>query len=200
MIMNVCQVQLLGLGYFILCVCLVVGDNFFIVVFLDIIIDDVIVDLLCYNFVVMVVCFNEMGCSQVLVKCMKGDLLEYFVIQMKEFLDNEGKVSWIVEFIEKLDQLQMLDFDLMVVGCYVFLVDIWVELERIELGVWGCIQFIDVIVELVKKQLVDVMLMMGDSYDCGKKMGYMQVFVKYGLCNLKEGVKFCKSIEQFLYE
>lgn len=29
--------------------------------------------------------------------------------------------------------------------------------------------------------------MTGDSYDCGKKMGYMQAFVKYGLRNLKEG-------------
>lgn len=94
----------------------------------------------------------------------------------------------------------MLDLDIMVVGCYVFFVDIWLELECIQSGVWGCIQLIDVIVELVKKQLVDVMLMMGDSYDCGKKMGYMQVFVQYGLCNLKEGVKFCKGIEKLLSE
>jgi UTP--glucose-1-phosphate uridylyltransferase len=35
-----------------------------------------------------------------------------------------------------------------------------------------------------------MMLMTGDSYDCGKKMGYMQAFVNYGLRNLKEGAKF----------
>ncbi|MER3131158.1 GalU regulator GalF, partial [Salmonella enterica subsp. enterica serovar Infantis] len=51
-----------------------------------------------------------------------------------------------------------------------------------------------------KKQSVDAMLMTGDSYDCGKKMGYMQAFVKYGLRNLKEGAKFRKSIEQLLHE
>lgn len=197
-IMNVCQVQLLGLGYFIFCVCLVVGDNLFVVVLLDIIFDGGIVDLLCYNFVVMIVCFNEIGCSQVLVKCMLGDFFEYFVIQIKELMVVEGQVVCIVEFIEKLDELQILDFDLMVVGCYVLLVDIWVELECIELGVWGCIQLIDVIVELVKKQFVDVMLMIGESYDCGKKMGYMQVFVIYGMCNLKEGIKFCESIKKML--
>ena len=44
------------------------------------------------------------------------------------------------------------------------------------------------------------MLMTGDSYDCGKKMGYMQAFVKYGLRNLKEGPKFRKSIEKLLSE
>ncbi|MCV5512625.1 GalU regulator GalF, partial [Escherichia coli] len=47
---------------------------------------------------------------------------------------------------------------------------------------------------------VDAMLMTGDSYDCGKKMGYMQAFVKYGLRNLKEGPKFRKSIEKLLGE
>ena len=42
------------------------------------------------------------------------------------------------------------------------------------------------------------MLMTGDSYDCGKKMGYMQAFVTYGLRNQKEGAKFRKSIEKLL--
>ena len=59
----------------------------------------------------------------------------------------------------------------------------------------GRIQLTDAIAELAKKQSVDAMLMTGDSYDCGKKMGYMQAFVKYGLRNLKEGPKFRKSIE-----
>jgi UTP--glucose-1-phosphate uridylyltransferase len=44
------------------------------------------------------------------------------------------------------------------------------------------------------------MLMTGDSYDCGKKMGYMQAFVNYGLRNLKEGAKFRKSIEKLLQD
>ncbi|GAB0751047.1 hypothetical protein NB16F80_45250 [Escherichia coli] len=65
---------------------------------------------------------------------------------------------------------------------------------------WGRIQLTDAIAELAKKQSVDAMLMTGDSYDCGKKMGYMQAFVKYGLRNLKEGPKFRKSIEKLLGE
>lgn len=44
------------------------------------------------------------------------------------------------------------------------------------------------------------MLMTGESYDCGKKLGYMQAFVQYGLRNLKEGAKFRKSIEKLLTE
>jgi len=42
------------------------------------------------------------------------------------------------------------------------------------------------------------MLMTGESYDCGKKMGYMQAFVNYGLRNLKEGAKFRQRIEILL--
>ena len=56
----------------------------------------------------------------------------------------------------------------------------------------------DAIAELGKKQSVDAMLMTGDSYDCGKKMGYMQAFVNYGLRNLKEGTKFRNRIEKLL--
>lgn len=40
--------------------------------------------------------------------------------------------------------------------------------------------------------------MTGDSYDCGKKMGYMQAFVKYGLRNLKEGAKFRLFIQNLV--
>ncbi|RDT63339.1 GalU regulator GalF, partial [Klebsiella pneumoniae] len=52
--------------------------------------------------------------------------------------------------------------------------------------------------ELGKKQSVDAMLMTGDSYDCGKKMGYMQAFVNYGLRNLKEGAKFRETVVKLL--
>ena len=88
-----------------------------------------------------------------------------------------------------------LDSDLMAVGRYVLSADIWAELERTEPGAWGRIQLTDAIAELAKKQSVDAMLMTGESYDCGKKMGYMQAFVTYGMRNLKEGAKFRESIK-----
>ena len=83
---------------------------------------------------------------------------------------------------------------------YVLSADIWAELEKTAPGAWGRIQLTDAIAELAKKQSVDAMLMSGDSYDCGKKMGYMQAFVQYGLRNLKEGAKFRKGIEKLLSE
>ena len=107
-------------------------------------------------------------------------------------------MSRIVEFIEKPDQPQTLDSDLMAVGRYVLNADIWAELEKTAPGAWDRIQLTDAIAQLAKKQSVDAMLMTGDSYDCGKKLGYMKAFVKYGLRNLKEGQKFRSRIEKLL--
>ena len=195
-IMNVRQP--LGLGHSILCARPVVGDNPFVVVLPDIILDGGTADPLRYNLAAMVARFNETGRSQVLAKRMSGDLSEYSVIQTKEPMVAEGQVARIVEFIEKPDEPQTLDSDLMAVGRYVLSADIWAELERTEPGAWGRIQLTDAIAELAKKQSVDAMLMTGESYDCGKKMGYMQAFVTYGMRNLKEGAKFRESIKKLL--
>jgi len=197
-IMNVRQAQPLGLGHSILCARPIVGDNPFVVVLPDIILDNATADPLRYNLAAMVARFNETGRSQVLAKHMDGDLSEYSIIKTKEPLDNEGKVSRIVEFVEKPDQPQTLNSDLMAVGRYVLAADIWAELEKTEPGAWGRVQLTDAIAELAKKQSVDSMLMTGDSFDCGKKMGYMQAFVQYGLRNLKEGAKFRDSIKKLL--
>lgn len=44
------------------------------------------------------------------------------------------------------------------------------------------------------------MLMTGESYNCGKKMEYMQAFVQYGVRDVKDGVKFRRGIEKLLEE
>ncbi|MEZ2583149.1 UTP--glucose-1-phosphate uridylyltransferase GalF [Kluyvera intermedia] len=197
-IMNVRQAQPLGLGHSILCAQPIVGNNPFVVVLPDIVLDNASADPLRYNLAAMVARFNETGRSQVLAKRMPGDLSEYSVIKTKDPLDAEGKVSRIVDFIEKPDQPQELDSDLMAVGRYVLAADIWEELAKTVPGAWGRIQLTDAIAELAKKQSVDAMLMTGESYDCGKKMGYMQAFVQYGVRNLKDGQKFRDHIVKLL--
>ncbi|PSN07804.1 UTP--glucose-1-phosphate uridylyltransferase GalF [Siccibacter turicensis] len=196
--MNVRQGQALGLGHSILCAQHIIGNNPFVVVLPDIILDDATADPLRYNLAAMVARFNETGRSQVLAKRMKGDLSEYSVITTQEPLDNPGKIARIVDFIEKPDQPQTLNSDLMAVGRYVLSADVWDELANTEPGAWGRIQLTDAIAALAKKQPVEAALMTGESYDCGKKMGYMQAFVNYGLRNLKEGQKFRESIKKVL--
>lgn len=105
------------------------GDNPFIVVLPDIIIDNASADPLRYNWQQWWHVSTKRAAA-VLAKRMKGDLSEYSVIQTKEALETEGQVSRIVEFIEKPDQPQTLDSDLMAVGRYVLNADIWAELEK----------------------------------------------------------------------
>lgn len=196
-IMNVRQAQPLGLGHSILCARPVVGDNPFVVVLPDIILDGGTADPLRYNLAAMIARFNETGRSQ----CWRNACRAI----SPNTPSSRPKSRWwlkavarIVEFIEKPDEPQTLDSDLMAVGRYVLSADIWAELERTEPGAWGRIQLTDAIAELAKKQSVDAMLMTGESYDCGKKMGYMQAFVTYGMRNLKEGAKFRESIKKLL--
>lgn len=198
-IMNVRQAQPLGLGHSILCAHPIIGNNPFVVVLPDVVLDDASADPLRYNLAAMVARFNETGRTQVLAKHMPNeDLAAYSVITTKEPLANEGQVSRVVEFVEKPDQPQTLDSDLAAVGRYVLSADIWPLLEKTEPGAWGRIQLTDAISVLNETQPVEVMQMTGESYDCGKKMGYMQAFVNYGLRNHKEGQKFRESIQKLL--
>ena len=101
-IMNVRQGEPLGLGHSILCARPAIGDNPFVVVLPDVVIDDASADPLRYNLAAMIARFNETGRSQVLAKRMPGDLSEYSVIQTKEPLDREGKVSRVEEWLEAM--------------------------------------------------------------------------------------------------
>ncbi|QHM71588.1 UTP--glucose-1-phosphate uridylyltransferase GalF [Mixta intestinalis] len=198
-IMNVRQAQPLGLGHSVLCARPMIGDNPFVVVLPDIIMDDSTADHLRYNLAAMVARFEETGRSQVLAKHMPGaDLSEYSAISTQEPLENEGSVSTITSFVEKPENTAQLDSDLAAVGRYVLSADIWSELEKTEPGAWGRIQLTDAIASLSKKQPVDACLMTGNSFDCGRKLGYMQAFVTYGLRHNQQGTAFRDAIKQLL--
>ncbi len=63
-IMNVRQGEPLGLGHSILCARPAIGDNPFVVVLPDVVIDDASADPLRYNLAAMIARFNETGRSQ----------------------------------------------------------------------------------------------------------------------------------------
>lgn len=199
-IMNVRQPQPLGLGHSVLCARHIIGDNPFVVVLPDVVIDAASADPLRYNLAAMIARFSETQRSQVLAKHLDGDLTEYSVITTEQPLANPGDISRIAEFVEKPDQPQNLNSDLMAVGRYVLSADIWPVLAKTQPGAWGRIQLTDAIAELNKTRAAEAMLMTGESYDCGKKLGYMQAFVQYGLRHPKEGHKFKARISELLGE
>lgn len=68
-----------------------------------------------YNLAAMATRFNEHKRSKVLEKRMPGDLFEYSVIKTEYPLDAECKISRIIDFIEKPDQVRPLESDCMAV-------------------------------------------------------------------------------------
>jgi len=197
-IMNVRQAQPLGLGHSILCARNIIGDSPFAVVLPDVVVDTASADPLRYNLAAMIERFRETQRSQVLARHLQGDLSEYSAIVTETPLTNEGDISRISDFVEKPEQSDKPVSDLMAVGRYVLSADIWPILARTGPGAWGRIQLTDAIAELNAHQPVEAMQMTGVSYDCGKKLGYMQAFVQYGLRNPKEGEKFRARINTLL--
>ncbi len=198
-IMNVRQPQPLGLGHAILCARPMIGDNPFVVVLPDIILDGNTADHLRYNLASMISRFESTGNSQVLCQHMPDeDLSEYSIITTRSPLQNPGDVSEIELFVEKPEQAQELDSDLAAAGRYVLSAGIWAELENTEPGAWGRIQLTDAIANLNQKETVEATLLSGVDYNCGRKMGYMQAFVSYGLRNPAQGQEFRESIRRII--
>lgn len=81
----------------------------------------------------MIFCFDEIGVSQIMVEFVE-DVIVYGVVDCKgEFL-KLGESVLMVGVVEKL-KVDVVLFNLVVVGCYVFSVDIWLLLVKIFLGV-----------------------------------------------------------------
>ncbi len=198
-IMNVRQPQPLGLANSLLCARPMLHDEAFVVLLPDVLLDDASADPLRYNLAAMVARFEETGRSQVLVNRLPdADLSEYSVITTKDPLTIPGRVSQIVDYVEKPEQPHVLDSDLSAVGRYVLSADIWSELENLEPGAWGRYQLTDAIANLSKKSPVDAHLLSGQSFDCGRKLGYMQAFVTWGLRNNAQGREFRDAVKKIL--
>ena len=198
-IMNVRQPQPLGLGHAVLCARPMIGDNPFVVVLPDIILDGYTADHLRYNLAAMISRFESTGHSQVLCQHMPGEeLSEYSIITTREPLNNPGDVSEIELFVEKPEEVPEVDSDLAAAGRYVLSAGIWQELEKTEPGAWGRIQLTDAIASLKQKETVEATLLSGVDYNCGRKLGYMQAFVSYGLRNTSQGQEFRDSIRKII--
>lgn len=199
-IMNVRQGETLGLGHAINCARPIVGDNPFVVVLPDVVMDEASADQRTENLAQMIKRFEETGHSQVLVKHRPYEVLpEYSVVECVQPLSQPGDAAAITSMIEKPETTPEEGSDLSAVGRYVMTADAWKILAKTPAGAWGRIQLTDAIAELIEQQhQVDAVQMSGRSFNCGRKLGYMQAFVSYGLRNKELGAAFKESIKALL--
>ncbi|RLM20296.1 GalU regulator GalF [Brenneria alni] len=198
-IMNVRQGETLGLGHAVACAKPIIGDAPFVVVLPDVVLDESTSDQTTENLALLISRFEQTGRSQVLVKHRPYEALpEYSVVECATPLVNAGDSSAITSMIEKPEAPSETGSDLSAVGRYVLTADAWPLLAKALPGAWGRIQLTDVIAELIPTQQVDAVQMAGRNFNCGRKLGYAQAFISYGLRNPELGAQFKESIKALL--
>lgn len=165
----ICQVEMKGFGYVIFIGCLLIGDELFVVV---------LVDDLCLNFEgdsvlkQMVKLYNQFCCFIVVIQeVLLEEINKYGVIVGEMICDD---IFWVNIMVEKL-KLEEVLLNLVIIGCYILILDIFDLIEQIELGKGGEIQIIDVLMKQVQDGCVLVYKFKGKCFDCGSVEGYIEV-------------------------
>ncbi len=189
-IMHVRQGQAKGLGHAVLCAKPMVGDEPFVVVLPDVLIDEYEANLKNENLAKMLALYSENQVSQIMVEAVPQELVSnYGVVDLQGQKIEPGQNKSIEAIVEKPKQEQA-PSNLAVVGRYVLNEKIWPLLKDTAPGAGDEIQLTDAIAKLIQQDQVDAFYMTGKSHDCGSKLGYMQAFVEYSLRHEKEGQAF----------
>ena len=180
-IMHIRQGEAKGLGHAILCAHPLVGDQPFVVLLPDVLIDDASCDLKTDNLSDMVKQFGETGVSQIMVEPVAKETVDqYGIADVNGETLTPGVSLPISEIVEK-PAVDKAPSNLAVVGRYVLSADIWPLLEKTPLGAGDEIQLTAAIAMLMEKQPVNAYMMKGKSHDSGSKLGYMKANVEYAL-------------------
>ncbi|MGL4684633.1 MAG: UTP--glucose-1-phosphate uridylyltransferase GalU [Gibbsiella quercinecans] len=200
-LMHIRQGQPKGLGHAVLCAKPLVGDEPFVVVLPDILLDDAKAELKKDNLAHLIARFEQSGDSQVLVQAADDEnvLYDYSVVECETTTLQPGESARMTSIIEKPSREVRLKSNYSAVGRYVLSADIWPILEKTKPGAWGRIQLTDAIAELLKKKPVEATELVGESYNCGEKLGYLQAFVAYGLRHPAQGKAFREWAEQLQF-
>jgi len=189
-IMQVRQGQAKGLGHAVLCAKPMVGNEAFVVVLPDVLIDEYEANLKTENLAKMLALYNENQISQIMVEAVPQELVSsYGVVDLQAQKVEPGQSKPIEAIVEKPKQ-EDAPSNLAVVGRYVLSENIWPLLKETPPGAGDEIQLTDAIAKLIQQEQVDAFYMTGKSHDCGSKLGYMQAFVEYSLRHEQEGEAF----------
>jgi len=168
------QSEALGLGHAVLCAKPVVGDEPFVVILADDLINSA------GNCVLgqMISVYNNNHASILGVEEVpEAETNKYGIVDPGE---TDGRVSQVRSIVEK-PAPEEASSNLAVVGRYVLTPAIFKHLEQIPRGAGGEIQLTDAIEKLLRDESVLAYRFEGKRYDCGNKLGYLQATVEYAL-------------------
>ena len=189
-IMHVRQGEARGLGHAVLKARRLVGNEPFVVLLPDVLIDDAACHLKTENLSAMIKRFEISKASQIMVEPVpENKVSSYGIADCGGVELLAGHSAKMIQVIEKPNRDEA-PSNLAVVGRYVFSAEIWGLLDCTPPGADGEIQLTDAIASLMKIEMVEAFHMSGESHDCGSKLGYMKAFVEYGLRHHEVGERF----------
>ena len=187
-----------GLGKAILCAQPVIGNNPFVVLLPDVIIDGYAANPAKNNLTKMLQSFRREHHSQIMVEQVPiSEVSKYGIVDCGGQSVGAGQTISIQNIVEKptVDQAPS---DLAVVGRYVLSAAIWPLLAKTTPGAGGEIQLTDAIAALIQRETVEAFVINGCSHDCGDKLGYIKTFIEYSLRHDRYGTELKRWIEQVL--
>ncbi|MCW2254560.1 UTP--glucose-1-phosphate uridylyltransferase [Providencia alcalifaciens] len=190
-----------GLGHAILCAKPLVGNEPFVVILPDVILDHYSTDLTKFNLSEMIDHFEETGASQILVEPVPEDeVSNYGIVDCNGQTLLPGESKPIIRMIEKPKKDEA-PSNLSIVGRYVLSEKIWDTLAKTSPGAGDEIQLTDAITIMMENnEPVEAYHLRGKSHDCGNKLGYMKAFVEYGLQHNTLGEDFSQWIKNLSIE
>lgn len=197
-IMHVRQGEAKGLGHAVLKARPIVGNEPFVVVLPDVILDDASADLKTENLAAMLNRFYETKHSQIMVEPVPMALVSNYGVADcagHKLAAGESKVMTAVVEKPPVDEAPS---NLAVVGRYVLSAQIWDLLEFTPPGAGDEIQLTDAIASLMKVETVEAFHITGKSHDCGSKLGYMKANVEYCLRHPELAESFEKYLRELL--
>lgn len=183
-IISVRQGKPLGLGHAVLQARSAIGNNHFAVLLPDVVLNPFESDYNSQNLVFMINEFSKNSHSQILVDPVAtADIHKYGIAKLhgeSKTLEKtkQNQVFAVQGFVEK-PKADVAPSNLAVVGRYVFNNAIFDYLAKTEPSVGGEIQLTDAIDALISTQGVDVVTMVGNSFDAGDMTSYMQAFMYF---------------------
>ena len=194
-IMHVRQGEAKGLGHAVLCAKPIIGDDDFVVVLPDVILDAYTANQKTENLAAMIARFNQTQASQIMLEPVaQEDVSKYGIADISGVQLNPGESAAINTMVEK-PAVDVAPSNPAVVGRYVLSKNIWPLLAKTPVGAGGEIQLTDAIDTLMESETVEAFHMSGRSHDCGDKLGYLKAIVEYSLRHETLGEEFTEHLK-----
>jgi len=185
------QSEALGLGHAVLCAAPVVGDEPFAVILAD--------DLIDADVPVMKQMVDVAGRENVstigVMEVPAADVGSWGMVETAEPDSTHPRVAAITRVVEK-PKPGTTPSTLAVVGRYVLTPRIFHHLRTMPPGAGGEIQLTDGIGHLLNEERVVAYRFEGRRYDCGRKQGYLEATVDFGLKHPETGTEFARFLAQ----